>query len=77
MVGAGVIGLSAGVHLCERLGDQAEVTVMADKFSPDTTADQAGTILMPIDWTSEDAASASQNQKQAKIQRWTEVTFQR
>ena len=77
VVGAGVVGLSTAVHLCEKLGGQVEVTVMADRFSPDTTADQAGTILMPIDWNSEDAASASQNQKQAQTQRWAELTFQR
>lgn len=77
VVGAGVVGLSTAVHLSERLRDEVQVTVVADKFSPDTTADQAGTILLPLDWNSEDAATVSQNQKQSNIQRWAEVTLQR
>ena len=77
VVGAGVIGLSTAVHLSERFGDSLEVTVVAEKFSPNTTADQAGTILLPIDWNAGDVASASQKEKNMRIERWAETTFHR
>lgn len=77
IVGAGVIGLSTAVHLCERFGDGLDVTLVADKFSPDTTADQAGTIFLPIDWNAADVADLSQKGESARVQRWAQVTFQR
>ena len=77
VVGAGVIGLSTAVHLSERFGDALEVTIVADKFSPDTTADQAGTILLPVDWNADDVANTSQKKKNRRIEQWAETTFQR
>ena len=77
VVGAGVMGLSTAVHLCERFGEQLEVTLVADKFSPDTTADRAGTLLVPLDWNADDAAIISQNEQNRKIQRWAKTTIQR
>ena len=47
VVGAGVIGLSTAVCLSETYGRQLDITVIADKFSPNTTSDRAGAILMP------------------------------
>lgn len=72
-----MIGLSTAVHLCERFGDALDVTLVADKFSPDTTADQAGTIFLPIDWNTRDIADASQKGESKRTQRWAETTFQR
>lgn len=77
MVGAGVIGLSTAVHLAEKFGQLLEVTVVAEKFSPGTTADQAGTILLPVDWNAEDATVLPHNEEQVKIQQWAEATFHR
>ena len=47
IIGAGVIGLSVGVCLTDTYGQQLDVTIIADKFSPDTTSDRAGAIFMP------------------------------
>ena len=77
IVGAGVLGLSTAVHLRERFGDSLDVTLVADKFSPYTTADQAGTIFLPVDWNSADVASTSQMGESGRVQRWAEATFQK
>ena len=46
VVGAGVIGLSAATHLLERFQKAVTVTIIADKFTPNTTAsDKSGGIL--------------------------------
>ena len=50
VVGAGVIGLSAALHLTERFPGLLDVTVIADRFTPDTTSDKAGMIFkLPAD----------------------------
>ena len=77
IVGAGVMGLSTAVYLQEQFGDALDVTLVADKFSPDTTADQAGTIFLPIDWNADDVASTSQKGDSGRVQQWAEITFQR
>ena len=77
VVGAGVVGLSTALHLLERFGGKLQVTIVSDHFSPDTTADKAGTLIMPLDWNSHDAATSSQTGEQKTIQRWAEVTYHR
>ena len=47
VVGAGVMGLSVGLCLIEKYGSQLELTIIADKFSPDTTSDRAGAMILP------------------------------
>lgn len=42
VVGAGVIGLSTAVCLAETFGQQLDITVVAEHFSPDTTSDRSG-----------------------------------
>ncbi|KAM6182000.1 D-aspartate oxidase [Erethizon dorsatum] len=46
VIGAGVIGLSTAVCISE-LVPQCSVTIIADKFTPDTTSDVAAGILIP------------------------------
>uniref|UniRef100_A0A672TEW2 D-aspartate oxidase n=1 Tax=Sinocyclocheilus grahami TaxID=75366 RepID=A0A672TEW2_SINGR len=46
VVGAGVVGLSTAVCVAEML-PHCSVTVIAEKFSPDTTGDGAAGILLP------------------------------
>ncbi len=46
IVGAGVIGLSVGLCLLEQYSKEVDVTIMADKFSPETTSDSAGGIII-------------------------------
>ncbi len=45
IVGAGVIGLSVGLCLLEQYSKEVDVTIMADKFSPETTSDRAGAVF--------------------------------
>ena len=49
VVGAGIIGLSTAVVLSEsRVNDRrVDVTLVSDKFSPDTTADGSGGFWEP------------------------------
>ena len=75
VVGAGVIGLSAALHLVERFPGEVDVTVLADKFSPEVTSDQAGTLLMPIDFRSEEEKSNSPHNQEEQVKRWTRATF--
>ena len=50
VIGAGVIGLSVATHLLEAYHDDIVVTVIADKFSPDTTASDiaGGIVVAPV-----------------------------
>ena len=40
VIGAGIIGLPTAVHIIEGIPD-VEVTIISDKFSPETTGDGA------------------------------------
>ncbi len=53
VVGAGIIGLSSALHITEIFPDRMKVDVIADKFSPDTTSDLTGMLLMPFDLSGE------------------------
>jgi glycine/D-amino acid oxidase-like deaminating enzyme len=58
VVGAGVIGLSVATHLLEKFGQELSLTVIADKFSPNTTAsDKSGGWIYPPGEYDEKAAS--------------------
>lgn len=46
VVGAGVMGLSTALCVSQ-LAPRCSVTVIADKFSPDTTSDVAAGMLIP------------------------------
>lgn len=52
VVGAGVVGLSTAVCVAETL-PYCSVTVIAEKFSPDTTGDGAAGILLPKEFPGE------------------------
>ncbi|XP_015770496.1 PREDICTED: D-aspartate oxidase-like [Acropora digitifera] len=47
VVGAGIIGLSSAVCILER-DPTVKLTVIADKFTPNTTSDGAAGLIMPI-----------------------------
>ena len=68
VIGAGVIGLSIATHLAEMYGRRLDVTVMADRFTPNTTSDGAGGIFIPytVGFSEEGAR---------KLQRWATETF--
>lgn len=46
VIGAGIIGLSSAVRIQEEAPD-AEITLIAEKFSPETTSDLAAGIWGP------------------------------
>ncbi|XP_067679182.1 D-aspartate oxidase-like [Haliotis asinina] len=46
VIGAGIIGLSSAIQIQERVG-QGDITVVADKFSPETTGDGSGGFWKP------------------------------
>ncbi|XP_061192749.1 D-aspartate oxidase-like [Saccostrea echinata] len=46
VVGAGVVGLSSAVRIQNELPD-CDVTIIADRFSPDTTSDGSGGFWLP------------------------------
>lgn len=48
VLGAGVIGLSVATHLSTQLKEKAVVTVISENFSPHTTSDKAGAIILPF-----------------------------
>ena len=52
VVGAGVIGLSTAVDIIQRFPGMVQIHLIADKFSPDTTSDKTGMLLMPFDLSS-------------------------
>lgn len=50
VVGAGIIGSSVALHLQQAYKDnQCRVTLISDKFSPDTTSDRSIAIVLPFD----------------------------
>jgi glycine/D-amino acid oxidase-like deaminating enzyme len=51
VVGAGIIGCSTALRLLQSYGDRCDVTLISDKFSPDTTSDKASAIVLPFDIT--------------------------
>lgn len=59
VVGAGVIGFSTAVCISEALPFCA-VTLMADKFSPDTTSDGAAGILFAAQFPGKKTRSVSE-----------------
>ena len=52
VVGAGVIGLSAALHLTERFPGLLDMTVIADRFTPDTASDKSSAMVKPVDFYS-------------------------
>ena len=49
VIGAGIIGCSTALRLLESYGDKCHVTLISDKFSPNTTSDVATAIVLPFD----------------------------
>ena len=71
VVGAGVIGLSTAYHLSAKYG--ASVTVIAERFSPDTTSDRAGGLIQPV---IVDCKAQKALESDVRQQQWTRDTFE-
>ncbi|XP_070555488.1 D-aspartate oxidase-like [Ptychodera flava] len=65
VVGAGVVGLASAVNILENIPD-VRVTIIADKFSPNTTADGAAGVWLPY---------SLGNTPENLQRRWGETTF--
>ena len=73
VIGAGVVGLSTAYCLVEKLGDAGvSVKIIADKFSPNTTSDQAGAFAQPVVFHHQARKKAEYD---ARLQQWTLDTF--
>ena len=68
VLGAGVIGLPLATHLVETFSTELVVTLIADKFSPDTTSDMSGGMLQP-------ESPVGTSEEVARIKRWCTATF--
>ncbi|XP_072046264.1 D-aspartate oxidase-like [Amphiura filiformis] len=65
VIGAGMIGLSTAVCIIEQIPD-VEVTIIADKFTPETTGDGANGVWSPV---------LSGQTRQDLIKRWGQATW--
>ena len=74
IIGAGVSGLTVGVALTETYGTQLELTIIAEKFSPDTTSDRAGGIFIP--GVSNYIPTEDENGFERDMRNWAPPTFQ-
>ena len=64
VLGAGVIGLPLATHLVETYPQRLVVTVIAEKFSPNTTSDVSGAVTQPL------AQGNSSDAEFARVKRW-------
>ena len=72
VIGAGVIGLSAAFNLTQNFPKHLDVTIIADKFSPELVSDQAGMIFYPAGLIS---ATSTDNEEQELRKKWMRDTF--
>ena len=68
VIGAGIIGLPTAVLLAD-VFCKPEVTLISEKFSPDTTSNASGAIIWPADGSNIGSADARRLE-------WTRLTFQ-
>lgn len=77
VVGAGVVGLSTASHLAERFrGSGVTITVIADRFSPNTTSDKSGSYILPIVIKLQSQSSPTKNVSDGRYEQWTLETFE-
>lgn len=72
IVGAGIIGLSIGTLLSDTHGKELDITIVAEKFTPDTTSDKSGGQILPYI----PASGKVDPGLQENILRWTASTVQ-
>ncbi|XP_033645081.1 D-aspartate oxidase-like [Asterias rubens] len=65
VVGAGIIGVSTAVNILESIPN-VEVTILAEKFSPDTTSSGIGGLWLPY---------LAKNTPQESIYKWGKTTW--
>ena len=73
VVGAGIIGCSVATWLLENLSNDVIVTIVSEKFTPDTTAsDKSGGLAMPPNLNSGESPEYV-----ARVKKWVRGTFTR
>ena len=70
IVGAGVTGLSTAVHLQDRFPGKLQLTVVADKFTPNTLSDLSSAVLSPTILTSESSINQAED-----LKRWACISM--
>ena len=75
IIGAGVTGLTVGKALAETYGNQLELTLIAEKFSPDTTSDRAGGIFNPEVSNSHYTHTEDKEGFERDVHSWAPATF--
>ena len=74
VVGAGVVGFSTAYCLAGKFGDSGvSVTVIADKFSPNTTSDKSGAFIQPVDFRHQQ--TLEKEKFDVRTQQWALDTF--
>ena len=68
VLGAGVIGLPLATHLVETFSTELVVTLIAEKFSPNTASDVSGAIMEPV-------VPEGTPEEIARSRRWCIATF--
>ena len=77
VIGAGITGLSVGLCLSQLYRGRVAITVMAERFSPHTTSDSSGGLVIP----SFSSYGTRERGKQAgevandRLQQWAYVTY--
>ena len=72
VLGAGVVGLTAVSHIQDRFPGQVDLTLISDKFSPDTVSDKSGMIFSLL--YHKDAISYQQESEE-RYKRWICSSF--
>ena len=70
IVGAGVTGLTAAVHLQDRFPGKLNLAVLADKFTPNTLSDRSLAVLLPTILTSESSINQAED-----LKRWACISM--
>ena len=79
VLGAGIIGLPLATHLAENYPQRLVVTLIAEKFSPNTTSDASGAITDLDSAVSlvagEDLDTRTAAEQFARVKRWCSATY--
>ncbi len=79
ILGAGVIGLTAALHLVQRYQkEELDVTLIAERFSPNVLSDKSGAIFFLGPWSSsdEDQLSCYRQETEHQFKSWLCNSFE-
>ena len=79
VLGAGVIGTTAAVHMLEKSPEILDVTLMAEQFSPNILSDKSGMIFFPDPRASPDdghSPACHYQESEEHFKRWLRTSFE-